>query len=164
VEALKQWICDACGELIARPQDGSIEWLDSSEKRARAFRIVHCAAASPRKAGPGGNCHFHRNASDRVDVDLSKFLGASGLAQLLAFLDIGQVFDPKCDRLPKIGEMRSFVEIFWRLQLPSYEEARLYYEEAMDNGRFDGADQLAPYLQNTMRDIIEDFAPQGGDE
>jgi hypothetical protein len=40
---LSQWKCDACGQIVARPEMGGVEWLagPTCGTKAHAFRLVH---------------------------------------------------------------------------------------------------------------------------
>jgi hypothetical protein len=59
LEPLGQWYCDECGEVIASPQAGCVEWEVDNEGRGWGFRILHHCTASPRPRGCGfyGNHH-----------------------------------------------------------------------------------------------------------
>jgi hypothetical protein len=47
---LKQWICDTCGEVIERPNEGYVQFVDSNnDGNYDDFVIVHHAAYSPLK-------------------------------------------------------------------------------------------------------------------
>lgn len=166
MEPLKQWICDTCGELIESPEDGFVEWLSPMEEGVREFRIVHHAPKSPywEGRGRGRDCYHHTKHPNRRDLHLEDFIGPDGLVLLLSFLDVGDVLDPDFEHPPKVGDMRNFIETFRRLQLPGYEEARRYFREASNSGDFDGANELTPYLQDKMRNIIADHGESDDDE
>jgi hypothetical protein len=42
--------------------------------------------------------------------------------------------------------------------LPHYEEARLYWEQAIAGGEFDGANEVSPYMQAVLKRIIKKYA------
>jgi hypothetical protein len=48
LKPLQQSICDECGGLIKKVDDGWLEWIDDSTTSIRGFRIVHVQGASPR--------------------------------------------------------------------------------------------------------------------
>ena len=131
LEPLEQWICDACGEVIETPGDGYLEWLSGDDHKAHSFRIVHHAPKSPRK--PGGDCYAYTKASGRMDLDLDAHVGPSGLPHLLTFLDAGE-YHQRDYQGPEVRNVREWVELFRRLQLPYYEEARLYWGRAREAG------------------------------
>ena len=152
LKPLQQWICDYCGEVIISPKDGWLEWLHDGQFRAHGFKIVHHRPASPRKDG----CYHYTNQSGRSDLPLDTYLGTSGLVHLLAFLDVGYV-DPK-NKGPWVNDIREFVELFRRVQLPYYEEARLYWSDAEADGLFGGANEVSPYLERALKNIVEKYA------
>jgi hypothetical protein len=47
LKTLQQWICDTCGEIIADPSQGYVEWLTGEDRLAHGYRIVHHAPYSP---------------------------------------------------------------------------------------------------------------------
>ena len=56
LKPLKQWICDSCGELIKKPEDGWWEYLsDTNTYLVSGFRIVHY----------GGPCYYNVQALKR---------------------------------------------------------------------------------------------------
>jgi hypothetical protein len=59
MKPLQEWLCDTCGEVIRRPEEGYVEWLQSKEDGVREFNIVHHAPASPhwKGAGKGSDCY-----------------------------------------------------------------------------------------------------------
>ncbi|MBA4260368.1 MAG: hypothetical protein C0446_14490, partial [Chitinophaga sp.] len=41
-QLVKTWICDSCGQLIQKPEDGWVEWIVSvPENKAYDLRLVH---------------------------------------------------------------------------------------------------------------------------
>lgn len=155
---LRQWICDTCGEVIESPRDGWLEWVATDSRHARDFRIVHHRPVSPRGEHPPDGCYQHASERGRQDSHLDSFVGADGLARLLSFLDIGYI-DPD-DSGPRVESTRELAELTRRHMLPHYEEARLYWSEAVSDGFFDGANEVSPYTQTTLTAIIERFAPR----
>jgi hypothetical protein len=123
-QPLTQWICDTCGEPVGI-QSGWLEWLDGRDWRTGAkrgphsFHIVH-----NRK-----RCFQNDGRDECSDNHLQYFLGPSGLAYLLSIID------------PEIGDgppadMAEYLEVFRRLQIPFYEEARpRLVEETRAEGR-----------------------------
>jgi len=142
MESLKQWICDSCGEIIERPEDGYVFWKSQNMKN-REFQIVHHV-----------KCNLD-NSFTR-SMDLKRFLGADGLVRLLAMLDPGPMHQPnhQCE----VSEMREFVEFFRRIQLPYYEEARIYWQAAIDDGFFSDANELWIYLPSTLQSLIQQYS------
>jgi hypothetical protein len=146
LEPLQQFTCDECGELIKSPKDGWLEWLISTSSDGRklhGFRIVHHAPASPRKQH-NGHCQYPSHFLIG-DMHLEHFLGPDGLANLLSMFE--RPFE----------DQQEFVEIIRRLHIPYYEEARLYWQIAKDDGFFDEANEYWPYLQDNLKTVIEKY-------
>jgi hypothetical protein len=81
-----------------------------------------------------------------LDTNLQGVLGSDGLARLLSMIETRRFED-----------MKGFVEILRRLHIPSYEEARQYWDEAEAGGFFGGANEYWPFLQSTLLDIIDRY-------
>lgn len=148
---LQQWVCDECGELIEKPEDGWLEWLSSVSHNipAMGFRIVHHKLASPR-----GSCYYNDSNKDVNPVFISDghldfYLGLNGLATLLTFF-----LDDKF----KAGNPGEVAEIIRRLHLPHYEEARRYFHAAKADDYTYGLNYLAIHSQETLRNIIKEYS------
>lgn len=152
MKPLEEWICDKCGGLIKRKEDGWLEWLDDHDHKAHSFRIVHHDSASPLSS-----CYFHTREIGLSDNHLSYYLGASGLANLLTFLDMGDKIDPDARHVPRVKDLREFVELFRRLTIPYYEEARLYWASALDDGFFEGANEISIYQPDALQNLIAQY-------
>ena len=50
-----------------------------------------------------------------------------------------------------------FTEIFRRLQLPYYEEARRYWEQAKRDEFFDGANEIRIYQSEFLQDMVKNM-------
>lgn len=146
MKPLKEWICDTCHERVSI-KDGWLEWLNSRHEGAREFRITHNSS----------RCYKHTRHPDRADMHLDHFLGTNGLQVFLAMLDVGPVLDPDQDELPAVPERRSFVQAIRRLHIPYYEEARLYFDQARDEGWFMDCNEVAIFLPETCKRIIERY-------
>jgi len=53
--------------------------------------------------------------------------------------------------------MISFTELFRRLHIPYYEEARIYFDEARSDGFFEGHNEFTIYSQPNLINIIEEY-------
>jgi len=151
LKPLEQWICDTCGEVIKCPEDGYVQFKKGDKGGHDDFIIVHHLAVSPRKGNNKNGCYQYN-----ADSDLKSYLAVDGLARLLALVDPGE---HKCDELkhPNTGNFRKWVDFVRRLQLPYYEEARLYWSEAEQDGFFDGAGETWPYLPRNLNYLIEKY-------
>jgi hypothetical protein len=155
LKPLEQWYCDYCGEVIASPREGYIEWLVEDDI-ADAFRIVHHASASPRR--PGEDCYHHTAHRGRHDMHLDRCVGPAGLPYLLSFLDLGPVHDPDEEHTVRVRSVREFVEVMRRLTLPYYEEARTLWGIATEGGFFDGGgNEIWVYLPDTLKTLIKQY-------
>lgn len=164
LKPLEQWICDECNEVIAKVGDGYVEWLHPLDGKAHGFRIIHHAPHSPRRQDDppsersrGGNCYRYTNAPGRMDISLDSYAGANGLPTLLRLVDIGPYHDENYSG-PMARDLREWTELFRRLQLPYYEEARLYWQRALEDGYFDGANEVWIYLPDTLKRLIDRYA------
>ena len=128
------WICDTCGQIIAKAKDGWIEWLERKEGekfKGRGLRLVHAYPASPRQPGRcqyDGQREFQENQSTISDLDLESYLGPDGLTDLLSYIGEGQ--------LPNLPT-EEVLEMIKRLHVPGYEHARDHFEAAIREGVFE---------------------------
>jgi hypothetical protein len=139
LEPLKQWICDQCGELIQKPEHGCVEWLEDSGHHKFGFRIVHHAPHSPRRDGDG-DCYYSKNKRGG-DSQPTAFLGTDGLVRLTSWIDAGKEFDEPYPG-PMVNNLREWASLVRRLHVPYYEEARLYFDQAHEDGNLGGANEV----------------------
>lgn len=157
LKPLEQWICDRCGEVIKKANEGWVEWItDRDTHQASGFKIVHHAVRSPR--GNGG-CYHYTGHPGRSDTHLDHFIGDTPMVHLLRFLDIGEHHDPDYHG-PRVSDMREFVEFFRRLTIPYYEEARTYWSQAESDDMFADANEIWIYLPETQKEIIRRYGPK----
>jgi hypothetical protein len=160
LEPLQQWICDECHTLIEHPDHGHMEWIVDARERASGFRLVHEDRRSPRTPGDAPatstRCYRYAGHPRRHDLDLTQFLGADGLVEMLAFLDPGREHVPTFDG-PRVRDVREFVEVFRRLHLPYYEEARLYWDRAHQDGFFGDMNEVLVFLPFTLKSLVEKY-------
>lgn len=150
MEPLKQWVCDSCGELIEKPEDGYLIWKMGEDGKIDDMRIVH--------HNTEGDDSAARHCDDDnfpLSSDLNAFIGAQGIVQMLSLIDPGRDFIPEYHEY--IGNMRLFVEIFRRLQIPYYEEARLYWNKAIADGYFNEANEIWSYLPENLKVLITKY-------
>jgi hypothetical protein len=67
LKPLEQFICDECGGLIKKVEDGWLEWINPPNKPVHGFRIVHNAASSPGVV-QAGNCYYPKNVRIFVGI------------------------------------------------------------------------------------------------
>ncbi|MFF2532469.1 hypothetical protein ACFVS2_26740 [Brevibacillus sp. NPDC058079] len=137
---LKQWYCDQCGNVIQNADDGYFEWKENDEGLNYGFRIVHFKA-----------CQYDERtfgADERVqDLQLDEYIGHDGMVRLLDILATRNLKDKN-----------ELLEVFSRLQLPYYEEARTYFEKALQDGYIEDIhDQGNKFSYNAL-EIIKKYA------
>jgi len=155
LKPLEHWICDTCSEAILEPNHGYVEWRSGygTGEGAHSFRIVHHAPRSPRYA-KGGTCYQFNDALDQSTLELPHFLGPHGVVLLLSLVDVGLHHDPNRKERPA-KDLREWANVFRRLQLPYYEEARRYWSRATNEGYFEDLNEIAIYQSARMRKMIE---------
>ncbi|MBS5969508.1 MAG: hypothetical protein KIB11_10365 [Clostridium perfringens] len=149
LEPEEQWICDVCGEVIEKPEDGYLQWRMSSNSKIEQFAIVHHISASPRRTL--GGCYLE----DVRDLQLDKFLGVNGIVRLQSLIDS----DPfhRGQHYSKIEDIQLWLEIYRRLYIPYYEEARQYWEQALKDNYFDEMNELIIYYPENLKKMIEHY-------
>ncbi len=143
LKPLEQWICDTCGQVIMTPADGYLEIARDENRLISDMCIVHHSCKSPI-----GNCYSGYAGS----LPLTAVTGQDGLAYMLSLIDPGENF---CEYRPRISNMRKVVEIFRRLHLPYYEEARLYWAEAQYEDYWGGANEVWTYQPQHLAELCE---------
>lgn len=159
---LKQFICDTCGNIIQKPEDGWVEWIHSHDESKgkfydHSFRIVHHKSASPKKESSHCGCYQHTNMDRRSDDHLHHFIDDEfKMANILSFLDVGPYH---CNTFSGTGinDIREYVEFVRRLTIPYYEEARIYWQEALEDGYFEDANEIWIYGTKTLKQLIEKY-------
>jgi len=154
LKPLEQWVCDSCGEIIENVEDGWVEWIKDEDNRNMQFHIVHLAPKSPRF--PDGYCNIHKKYPRRADGYLHEFVGTKGLVKLLRFIDVGKYHEPTF-RGPWVKNLREWTKFFRRLQLPYYEEARLYWDKAIGDNFLGDLNPVSIYMPETLKSLIEQY-------
>jgi len=148
---LRQWLCDACGEIIRSPEAGMVEWLAGVDNKRSGFRIVHRAAHSPRR--PDGSCGY--TGPGNADLSLDVLVGEVGMPLLLSFLDVGSA-RAGCSG-PWVEDAREFVDLTRRLTIPYYEEARTLWRAARADGYFEKMDESEMYLPRMLEELVRKY-------
>jgi hypothetical protein len=141
------WSCDRCGSAITRIEDGWVEWLASDERgktRLKGVRLVHTRAASPRKRQKSGCRYdaareFHERRCLVEGLSLARFVGPDGLMLLLSFV--------ASDEAPR----NEVLELIKRVQIPGYEQAIPYVQQAITEGLFVPSIGNGFFLQSEIR-------------
>lgn len=145
---LSKWYCDICGELIEKPEDGYVQFnRNNPNYNFDDFIIVHHYQASPLKEKRKNGCYKYHS-----DLDLISFLGDEGKVHLLSLLDK----DLYCNYNPHVQavNLRDWNDLFMRVQIPYYEEARRYWYKAMADGYFDDKNEFNLCLPENLKEII----------
>ncbi len=131
---LRQFYCDECGKIIESADDGAVEYLYSPGEGAEpteiwGFRIVHNILASPKDSCSYDEGHYlsvSGESTSSVELNLARYLDHQGVSRLLAILEACRSGVMQFKEKKDFGE---FLDVFRRLQIPYYEEARLLLEE-----------------------------------
>lgn len=75
---------------------------------------------------------------------------------LLHFIDIGPYHAPNYDGV-SFENGREFTELFRRVQLPYYEEARRHWDKAKRDGFFDGSNEMWIYQPDVLKDVVKRY-------
>lgn len=150
---LKQFICDSCKTTILNIEDGWIEWEcyidDKTDKIvSKNFRICH----------HNTKCQKLINHASCADLPLSHFTGDYAIVQTISMLDNGIYHDPTYAAGSEIENLREFAELQRRLLLPYYEEARQYWDKAINQGYFGEINEISIYMPSFLKTMIEDFS------
>ncbi|WP_457622551.1 hypothetical protein [Persephonella sp.] len=150
---LTVWYCDVCGEKIyldggsgrLEPEEtGMVQWETDENFKAYNFKITHkrCDLKYPSW------------------FSLENSIGNKGKAFLLSFLNPGPIKERLYGRKivePKVKDFSEFFDLFHRVQTPYYEETRKYFNCPDVIELLSDADEIYPYLPETLKEIIERF-------
>ncbi len=141
---LKQWICDTCGEIIEKADDGWFEWYkDKKTSLNMGFRIVH-----HRQSCMYNDPVIERHNRMVADLNLTDVIGGDGLGALLFRMELSETKD-----FNKLADIKEYIDIIRRLHLPYWEEARQYWHMALGDGFDDGCD----YSEARLISIINEY-------
>jgi hypothetical protein len=128
---MKNITCDTCGQPIANPEDGWVEWLGKKEGEKRVCKGLRVVHGPSHKKVAGTRCQYDEKSHYRngkwmlSDLPLPDFLGHDGLMRLLCM--VAKEEHPKEDVL-------DFIK---RLHIPGYDTARDYFAGAISEGVFE---------------------------
>jgi len=145
LKPLEQWVCDVCGEVIEKPEDGYVVWNDDSEYRYFDFTVIH-----------QGRCDNDKLPNS---LPVKDFLGEFGLTVLMSKLSLGPVINRNRETsgLGRVKDVDQFVDFFRRMQVPYYEEARRYFGDPDFLEDYHDVNEVALYQPHVLRRIVERF-------
>lgn len=155
LKPLEEFICDKCNQIINNPDEGYLEWIKLAGKPAAKFRIVHHSLHSPYRDN-GWDCYHYTKYKGRMDWKLKIFVGNMGLADLLSIIDVEKVFMKDNDDVHFVND-EEFSEIFRRLQIPYYEEARMYWHIAEQDGYINYNSNILAYTPENLKILINKY-------
>lgn len=147
---LKQFICDTCGGVIQNIQVGWMEWLSIDDPKKilyEKFRICHHE----------NRCMKYANDPEVNDGHLEDFLDEDGRLDLLSMIDPGPFVKANFDG-PSVVDLRQFMEIYRRLTIPYYEEARQYFNLAKSDGMLEDCNGVTLYKESMLCTIIKNYS------
>lgn len=144
---LKQWICDSCGQTIEKLEDAWFEYLkDINTHNVSGFRIAH------HNMRCGYDDQTLKSQGKAVGAFVLKYMTSYGaFGHLLQWLELTQT-----GKIKGYIEITEFTEMMRRLYLPYWEEARLYWNRAFEDGFHDNTD----FSEKTLKKIIEKFSQE----
>jgi len=146
LEPLKQFICDHCGTVIEKVEDGWLEWINDGKRPVHGFRIVHHLVASP--LGGQDGCYY-RDRLNVSDNHLEYYMGADGLVRLLAMYDKEHGYG--------VEDPAELAETIRRLHVRHHEEARRYIGRAIGDGF---VSRLDCYTQSELEGIVKEYGEE----
>lgn len=142
LKPLEQWICDICGKVIEKPKDGYVIWKHDQNLRDYDFKIIHHI-----------KCDNNEYPSS---IDLESFIGENGRSVLLSLLSVGPIkINIGQSSRSNIKDLDEFVDLFRRLHLPYYEEARIKFRNSELLKDYSDANEYFPYRSKKLKKIIE---------
>jgi hypothetical protein len=144
------WVCDHCGSTISKIEDGWVEWL-ASDRHGKAhvegLRIVHTQAHRTKDEDNTGcrydvHQEFRQGRKIVEGLSLERFVGPDGLMLLLSFL--------AANAFPR----KETLEIIKRVQIPGYERASTYFQEAIKSGVVVPAIGNGYFVQSEIRTLL----------
>lgn len=125
------WICDSCGDLIEKPEDGYVQWLrnaDTPNHQERYFdmRLVHCMQSNTDERHR--RCMYNEKLlwgqkKMLSDASLAQFVGNHGLLRLTNFI-VHNSFK----------ESKEVAIMIRRIHVPGYDLAYARFQEAIMDG------------------------------
>lgn len=88
---------------------------------------------------------------------LTDCLGAHGLVLLTSWIDSGKEFTRKFEK-PGVKDLREWVVLMRRLHVPYFEEARLFFGQAQNDGKIGDSNQVHFYSPDGLQEMLDEYA------
>lgn len=144
MKPLTTWTCDSCGEQVMPERGTVIARYTKPDRWLTGFLIVH-KNIDGRDCDPGSRNGYYYN------VDLDSLLGQRGMAHLLAHLSAGPLKGG--GGAAQVADMDEFVDLFRRLQVPFYEQARHRFDDDDVANAYSDANEYFPYMPDELEKI-----------
>ena len=144
MEKTQKWFCDVCGRIIDSPEKGYVVWNDATETNDFGYKILHANGFLDEH---GNKYVCDKNHPYRSSMELARLMSYIGVAHLLSMLESGSL------------HKSIFSEIFRRLFIPYYEEARLYFDEAKKDDFFKELNEAEMSTPEILEKIIKKYRP-----
>jgi hypothetical protein len=141
----RSFVCDGCGEKIVDVVSGVVEWVEDGGA-PRDFRICH---APPAVASTKPKCTKYVGKMIAGHAPLARSSGQDGAAFVLARMS------DMCINGVTYTAFMEAEEVFKRLSVPYYEEARRHMTSAESDGYFDGRDPDDATRQASLREMLQ---------
>jgi hypothetical protein len=144
LKPLEEWYCDVCGDVIQKIDEGYVFFKYDENHLAYDFIVAH-------------QCKCDRDKST-ASLPLNQFLGARGVNTLLSFLSLGPIkFHLGQERGSGVKDIDEFVDLFRRMQVPYYEEARTKFSNKQILDNFHDATEAYTYQGDVLKEIVEEY-------
>lgn len=135
---LKQWVCDKCEGIIKAPDEGLLEWVTDHKGKNLGYRIVHQLCCYKRRE------LRKRDTTDHVQLE--ELTGSKGLITLIEMLEKEEYLD-----------RAEFKDMIRRIHVEYYEEARLYWSRALQDGVIRDVHKLTNFYPDVSLSIIHQY-------
>jgi len=159
-----QFVCDECGALIESPFEGLVEWEskmdDDGRMIASGFRIVHNLPTSPLRGIKDEGCYRYSQKSPFREARRLNFIYPVSSHFIISFLNPGcfHSLSPESHlNSCRIVDFYEFADLARRLTIPYYEEARIYFEEALAEG-INICDEETVFGERNLQRIIQRYS------
>ena len=142
LKPLNEWVCDVCGGVVDSVANGYVIWKRDENMRDYGFKIVHKIKCDDK--------------SFSCSQELAEFTGEAGLNTLLSLLSDGAIKNNLYGQPTGVGvkSVDEFTDLFRRVQVPYYEEARTKFNDADVLNDFSDANEKYPYKPEVLKRII----------